>query len=87
MTGLESVDQGMEDALPTLEDIPIYPPHLQTFIHPKMCIDGFPGPIRDKKNISSWLKIFKLNLFIYFRLVAFGWSINFARAGFGFERG
>ncbi|KAL3109058.1 hypothetical protein niasHT_012620 [Heterodera trifolii] len=49
VTGLEGVDE----PLPTVEDVLLYPRELALFSHPRMCIDGFPEPLKDRNNISS----------------------------------
>uniref|UniRef100_A0A914H4Z9 NOL1/NOP2/Sun domain family member 4 n=1 Tax=Globodera rostochiensis TaxID=31243 RepID=A0A914H4Z9_GLORO len=50
VTGLEGVDE----TLPMVEDVLVYPHNLELFAHPRMCIDGFPEPLKDRNNISSW---------------------------------
>ncbi|KAL3092994.1 hypothetical protein niasHS_004596 [Heterodera schachtii] len=49
VTGLEGVDE----PLPTVEDVLLYPRELALFSHPRLCIDGFPEPLKDRNNISS----------------------------------
>ncbi|KAL3106477.1 hypothetical protein niasHT_011854 [Heterodera trifolii] len=51
VTGLEGVDE----PLPTVEDVLLYPRELALFSHPRLCIDGFPEPLKDRNNISSHL--------------------------------